>query len=503
MIMTKYISDTVDNKIKNKFNEWIDQDLNNSRFRSYKRSHKNLAKEFDQKIFNFYDNKLSKFIQKITLSPNLKKEIYCFNWVSEKGQSFFLANINKIQEKLYLCNSNFYNNMDYYYLLITQNKMPLSLIYNDLIANWESLLIKKILDYKLHVINVTRQKFMIELFDSIEIINKFNKVLYLIFNFFGNFWEINEEQIQKMNPKAIETTAKYFETDPVIYKIAKLLGRFHKISDLIEERVYEKIILENQWLPLGNWPEEIRGLSESNDLEHVYPLELSYFFNEKLKLIFLRKFIERKLIVFDYVSDEIVPVEKLSYEMVQSPIPNEKGPFIICVDSSGSMQGIPETIAKAITLAIIKIAVKENRDCFLFNFSNFFHGFDLTNISYSLPNLLRFLQFRFNGNTDIEPVVIKMCSMLDYDEYFNADILIISDFGSADFSKTTVEMINSLKQRRNRFFGLCIGQIGNKKILSHLTDYWFYDPADPLTAEKIVVAMESKFMSVYDNYDFK
>jgi uncharacterized protein with von Willebrand factor type A (vWA) domain len=41
-----------------------------------------------------------------------------------------------------------------------------------------------------------------------------------------------------------------------------------------------------------------------------------------------------------------------------------KGPFIICVDTSGSMHGTPETVAKTLCFAILKIAIKRKQKMF-------------------------------------------------------------------------------------------------------------------------------------------
>ena len=46
-----------------------------------------------------------------------------------------------------------------------------------------------------------------------------------------------------------------------------------------------------------------------------------------------------------------------------------KGPIIVCVDTSGSMQGTPENIAKTVTFALSKIAIEEERKCYLISFS--------------------------------------------------------------------------------------------------------------------------------------
>ena len=43
----------------------------------------------------------------------------------------------------------------------------------------------------------------------------------------------------------------------------------------------------------------------------------------------------------------------------------QRGPFIVCVDTSGSMGGYPEECAKALFLALLKVAMDEKRGCYL------------------------------------------------------------------------------------------------------------------------------------------
>lgn len=46
-----------------------------------------------------------------------------------------------------------------------------------------------------------------------------------------------------------------------------------------------------------------------------------------------------------------------------------RGPFIVCVDTSGSMGGFNEQCAKAFCLALMRIALAENRRCYIMLFS--------------------------------------------------------------------------------------------------------------------------------------
>jgi uncharacterized protein with von Willebrand factor type A (vWA) domain len=45
------------------------------------------------------------------------------------------------------------------------------------------------------------------------------------------------------------------------------------------------------------------------------------------------------------------------------PEPLERGPIILCLDTSGSMRGAPEHIAKAVVIAALQAAHQARRGC--------------------------------------------------------------------------------------------------------------------------------------------
>ncbi len=47
----------------------------------------------------------------------------------------------------------------------------------------------------------------------------------------------------------------------------------------------------------------------------------------------------------------------------------ELGPIILCLDTSGSMRGARETVAKALALECLRGAHRQRRACYLYAFS--------------------------------------------------------------------------------------------------------------------------------------
>jgi hypothetical protein len=47
----------------------------------------------------------------------------------------------------------------------------------------------------------------------------------------------------------------------------------------------------------------------------------------------------------------------------------DRGPILLCVDTSGSMRGARETVAKALALECMRAAKEQERDCYVFAFA--------------------------------------------------------------------------------------------------------------------------------------
>ncbi|MBR1614821.1 MAG: VWA domain-containing protein, partial [Treponema sp.] len=98
------------------------------------------------------------------------------------------------------------------------------------------------------------------------------------------------------------------------------------------------------------------------------------------------------------------------------------------MDTSGSMHGTPENIAKTVTFALSKIAIEEERKCYLVSFSTEIETLDMSDFKSgdALTRIVQFLHMSFNGGTDASPALRHAVQMLQKDGYKNADVLMIS-----------------------------------------------------------------------------
>jgi len=119
-----------------------------------------------------------------------------------------------------------------------------------------------------------------------------------------------------------------------------------------------------------------------------------------------------------------------------------QGPIIVCLDTSASMSGGREKIAKAVVLECIRGARIQRRKCFVYAFSGRDEVMELDLSSdctdrktgngegaASLVRLLDFLEHSFDGGTDVnEPLRRSLNRLKNGDpEWSRADILMVTD----------------------------------------------------------------------------
>ncbi|EDM26155.1 hypothetical protein LNTAR_16448 [Lentisphaera araneosa HTCC2155] len=268
----------------------------------------------------------------------------------------------------------------------------------------------------------------------------------------------------------LETLKKWLGTlkkDPGIKDLCKLLGKLKqaKLNKIKRSRTTSSSVSSS------NSCEEISGIKFSKELEHLLPSELALLTDPETEIIFDLKYAESRLMGFDMSGIQTVSKK----EEIEMP-DEEQGPMIIAVDTSGSMYGAPETTAKAITLYMAKTSMKENRNCYVIEFSTKIKTIDLAG-SNRLSALMKFLEMSFNGGTDVEPAIEHGTEVMNQEGYRNADMLVVSDFILNDLEPPLVDKIQQAKAKNNSFYSLCIGDhFHSHKNREYFDRKWVYNP---------------------------
>lgn len=221
--------------------------------------------------------------------------------------------------------------------------------------------------------------------------------------------------------------------NPRIRELVKKLGREH-LSPIEKRRVH---------VPRAS-RSEAHGVHLSDDLAHLLPAELIKLEDETLELLFYSRLAEKRLLA--YVLKGITYLEQ-EEEQRQ---PRRTGPVVACLDTSGSMAGLPLVKAKALLLATANVVQQEGRKLhvLLFGASGELAEYTLDDAT-GIAGLMQFMHQGFGGGTDFETPLARALSIIEREiDYRRADILMISDGEatvSANFATTFKQRAGTLE----------------------------------------------------------
>lgn len=279
---------------------------------------------------------------------------------------------------------------------------------------------------------------------------------------------------------SLEGIKKFFgaiSNNQGLQKICDLLGKLEreesiKRTKLIKEKT---TYTYTHTKPTKAYKEEISGVTLGRDLENLLPQELALLDDEDFSILFDAKYIENTLFCFEkqgylsYLKEQEIEEER---EIEEEESSECKGAMIICVDTSGSMQGNPEFVAKAMTLFLASKAISKKRPCYLINFSDRIECMDFEG-GGGIARLNDFLTLSFNGGTDIAPALREGVKKMQESQFEKSDLLLISDGAFGGVSEDLEQDIKEQREKDNRFYLLDIEGISAPKNL--FDKHWIFD----------------------------
>jgi uncharacterized protein with von Willebrand factor type A (vWA) domain len=342
--------------------------------------------------------------------------------------------------------------------------------------DWDKILTEKRLKYELAIIDNARKQLIADLYKRIEDYLKLKELLTPFTNDFGRLWDMTGGIWNRTGFEILKKYAELLQKDESIKQLAELLGRYRKAEKEEEEIMFHETIIKNEWKIKHAQKNEFVGIRESDDLNTMLPMEASLLAEEDTEIIFFKKYADKKLLTFDYRN--LISISEKEESTTLREKEENKGPIILCVDTSGSMKGTPEQIAKLLCFAILKIAMKDKRKCYLISFSDSINTLDLSDIPKSLENLIDFLTISFNGGTDATLALEEALNMLEEEDFKKADVLFVSDFVMHEFEDEMKVKIENAQQNRTSFHSLTIGSTGNNNATNIFDNQWVYNPND-------------------------
>ena len=361
----------------------------------------------------------------------------------------------------------------------------LSVIAHLLHAEWQKTMDMVRGEWELEQLSRLRAQLMAQLTASLEVIQQLHDQLETLGLEPGLLFDLSNGSLSAQDIEQFKRWAEYLAEDEGVRSLCDLLGKIRQIehSEKIERVQINHAV--NVELPDINSREEIIGIRLGSDLEYALPSELALLSDPETSLLFDLKLVESRLMCFDMQGIQLQQEDDEIEEDRQVHEDEKQGPMVICIDTSGSMSGTPETIAKAVALFMSAQAKRQSRHCYLINFSTTIETLDLTG-DFGMASLIDFLKMSFHGGTDVAPAIEHALEVMEQDAYEKADLLVISDFIMAGLPDDMLEQIENQRSNGNRFYSLVIGHEYMSRRLKSLFDQeWIYDPASSSIHELI------------------
>jgi uncharacterized protein with von Willebrand factor type A (vWA) domain len=236
-------------------------------------------------------------------------------------------------------------------------------------------------------------------------------------------------------------------------KYAVMLRKNSDLHEILEQVGRIELEYGSKKLNLSPYSKsEVHSVTFSGDIQTLLPVEAVKLKNPLLKRKFYADMLEGKLLTY-----------QLKGENWNSDTSGKKrkGPVVALVDTSASMRGSPELIAKSVLLAVTRRMLKEGRDVKVILFSSKWQTFEieLTDKKRMGQEFLEFLKFTFGGGTDFNTALRAGLKAMKNEKAFEgADLLFLTDGASELSEKPLIREWNEIKtERKARIFSLIIG----------------------------------------------
>lgn len=298
-------------------------------------------------------------------------------------------------------------------------------------------------------------------------------------NALGLGWDLGRGVLRQQGWHELLRLRALLETLPALRELVRTLGRLHRSEHgpSVLERITRPLRRTEEELRAVETPivpAETRGVERSGAVSRMLPVEAVLLGHPKLRLLWHARRAERSLLTYRvqgvHYERVTAEVEDEVEEVRRTPRP-ERGPIVVVVDTSGSMSGLPEQVAKAVALESLRVAHAEGRTCYLYAFGGpgevAEHELDLS--PTGLGELLGFLTLSFHGGTDLREPVERVLGRLEMEGWQRADVLLVSDGEFPVEPDLARRVALAVGEGGNRVHGLLVGG-GQATALGQLCD---------------------------------
>ncbi|TVO37064.1 ATPase RavA stimulator ViaA [Vibrio algivorus] len=421
-----------------------------------------------------WKSKVAAKVDNIPHTKEIKQELALYQEVIHWSEAEFIAQIDTLLEQLQSC-SEFYP--DAKKILLSTNAKLNPMLPHYFCQQWYNSIVSNVRRIQESQLEVEKQEELEQLRKRLENIKQMEQLSpdEDTGTIAGRMWDMTNISLSKSDWSVMKDQADFLNKHPKLKDIAEQLGRMANQNDLNEPPSYsEGIRFEEENSQQAT--DDIVGIHENDDLNKLLPNELLFLTYPELEVVFYKHLIDKRLMNYQMEGKAHSSKKVTAMEPIPAKAENDTGPFIICVDASGSMRGFPEQCVKAIAFALMQIALAEDRDCYVVLFSTDYITYQLTKQD-GLREASDFLSYTFHGGTDLEPAISEAIKQMQGERYQHADLVILSDFIAPKQSKNMIQQVEALKQKNNRFHAISLSKYGNPELMNIFDHVWSYTPS--------------------------
>lgn len=342
---------------------------------------------------------------------------------------------------------------------------------NLFIIKWKEIISERLIHEEITLAEKERESIEKEIQSRINISHEVEQTIQPSYP--GKLWDLSKTTILHDDLKHLRHYSKFLAKNKELRQIADELGRAAYNTPKEKKSFEEETFKINEKTQKRNIPDDVVGIIQGDKLTRLLPSEVVYLSDSDLKTDFYYRYATKQLLNHHYQGKDYTPKEVHMLYAKRGEIIEPKGPFIIAIDTSGSMSGYPEEVAKALCFALLQIALNENRQVFVCMFSTSLETFELTNDG-DLNPILAFLSKSIKGGTDFEPCITKILELMG-NKYKNADVIMISDFIAQRLKSETIVKIQNVKENGNRFNAIKLSKYGKTGLINIFDKVWTFD----------------------------
>ncbi|MDR0218578.1 MAG: ATPase RavA stimulator ViaA [Enterobacteriaceae bacterium] len=418
-------------------------------------------------------------IKETTVPAPLAEEFQLYQYISTINPADFYQQLSGIADKLQQFQSPFAKEADALFKsfsVSTERPEYTSSRHILFMQRWRASLIEQVTVFSDTLLEKEKDQFLTAIQKRLTLINRIDPLLDEDDHAAGRLWDISKGPLHLSEHKIdlITQYAKFLKQQPELEQLAQVLGRSQTAKSVPKDSPTLEPFNQIERTP-DTVPEQVSGIRHSDDILRLLPAELATLGIEGLEYEFYRRWAEKKLLTYRLQGESWQTKTVLKPIIHHNHEEQPRGPFIICVDTSGSMGGFNECCAKAFCLALMRIALADNRKCHIILFSTECAHYDLTSQD-GLTEAVHFLGQTFRGGTDLAFCLKKTIEKMQDNVWENADAVVISDFIAQRLPDTLIHQIQNLQQhQQHSFHAVSLSDYGKPGIMQIFDHIWRFD----------------------------